>query len=180
MKKRKNKKIIMLFFVVLILILMVTGITYAWFIWTSDKTNIESSTGCFNINYNGSFTESKLMMSSSYENGISATIDVSVNDSCDIKNGVGTIYLNTNSFSSNEVSLIEQGALKFVVFENGTKVNEGVIKNIGDTIILAEANLDINEKNYEVYLWLDGNIADNTYANAIFDGSLYMEVVQAH
>lgn len=180
MKKNTNKKTLMLLLIVLSLIIIVSGVTYAWLSWTSDKTVIESSTGCFDINYNGSFTDTKLVMSSSYEGGVHATIDISVNDSCDIKSGIGTIYLNTNDFSANDISLVEKGALKFVVFENGVQANEGVITSIGDTIVLDEISLDTTQKTYNIYLWLDGNMADNTYSNAIFDGSVYAEVVQAH
>lgn len=177
MKKKRN---IMLFLIVFSLILIVLGVTYAWFVWKSDDTKINAQTGCFNINYNGSFSDTKIKMTSSYEGGVVALVNLSVNNTCDIQSGIGTLYLKTNSFSANEVSLIENGALKYVIFNDDTKIDEGVINSLGDTIILDNIEVDTTEISYSVYLWLDGNIADDTYTDAIFDGSIYAEVAASY
>lgn len=163
---------------VILFISLIAGFTYAWTSWQSSNIKIEGTAECFDIDYGisqqigSTSTKGSLEMTSSYTEGLSAKVTLALKSGC-TTTGVGTLYLNTTSASSN----ILKGALKYTVV-NGNNVTDGVI-NTSEKITLLE-NININSSTpstYTVYVWLDGSVADNSYANLTYNGYISAEVI---
>lgn len=113
-------------------------------------------------------------MASSYTEGLSAKVSLALKSTCTNVSGTATLYLNTSSASSN----ILKGALKYTVLNGSTVVGTGVI-NTSNKITLV-SNLDVSSTTpvtYTVYVWLDGTIADNSYADTTYTGYISAEAV---
>ena len=80
---------------IVIFILIVAGFTYAALNWQSGKVNLGITSGCFDIYYDkGQDISGQLNPSSSYTDGLFATIKINIKNSC-TTNGTGTLYLET-------------------------------------------------------------------------------------
>lgn len=96
-----------------------------------------------------------------------------------------TQYTTSNTCQANNGSWITAGtALKYAVYDNsagtGDPLNVGYINDIDDDIAIYE-NFIITktQKNYYIFLWLDGNLTDNTYANLSFSGYVKADAMQS-
>ena len=184
----KNKNIVRTIVGVLILILLVVGVTYAYFAWKSNNTNITGTSGCFDINYDkgqdiGS-TDSPYGLKSTctYSEGASASVTMNIDGSC-TTTGVASINLITNSFTlydSSDAFSRGENVLKYqVVKVNGANEEEiegcsGYITN-SSTKSLCEVDLSYTATSYKVYLYLDCNTVTTSYIGASYSG--YIQTV---
>lgn len=151
----------------------IVGITYAWFTWNSNDTILSGESGCFTIEYkNGSAISGNISPSSDYTGGKSTTATMNINASCTTE-GEATINLTTHDTTT--VSL-DDGAVKYAVYNGQTLVNEGTIT--GSTQALATVDLTKTATTYTVYVWLDGNITDNTYIGKSYSGQISVSAIQ--
>lgn len=178
----KKAKLIGAVFGIILFIVLVAGVTYAWASWQSDDIKIKGTADCFDIDYGisqqiGSASIKKsLDMAESYTEGLSARVTLALKTGCNVT-GTGTLYLNTNTSGTSDNIL--EGALKYTVLvgDSTTPVSEGII-NTQEKITLLE-DIDISSTTattYTVYVWLDGKVADNSYANLTYNGYISAEV----
>lgn len=184
----KNKNIVRTIVGVLILILLVGGVTYAYFAWKSNNTNITGTSGCFDINYDkgqdiGS-TDSPYGLKSTctYSEGASASVTMNIDSAC-TTTGVASINLITNNFTlydSTDAFSRGENVLKYqVVKVNGANEEEiegcsGYITN-SSTKSLCEVDLSYTATTYKVYLYLDCNTVTTSYIGASYSG--YIQTV---
>lgn len=184
----KNKNIVRTIVGVLILILLVVGVTYAYFAWKSNNTNITGTSGCFDINYDkgqdiGS-TDSPYGLKSTctYSEGASASVTMNIDSAC-TTTGVASINLITNNFTlydSTDAFSRGENVLKYqVVKVNGANEEEiegcsGYITN-SSTKSLCEVDLSYTATTYKVYLYLDCNTVTTSYIGASYSG--YIQTV---
>lgn len=165
---------------------LVAGFTYAWFTWQSSNTNISGSSNCFNINYGisqeiGASSAVSLKLGKTYADGLSAKVTVGLDASCTGITGTGTLYLNTNTASTS--TSILGGALKYTVLKvsgtTKTEVASGAITSANKTALVQNIGISSSsDSTYEVWVWIDGALADNTYANNNYSGYISLEAVQ--
>lgn len=184
----KNKNIIKMVVGVLILILLVVGVTYAYFAWKSNNTNITGTSGCFDIVYDkgqdiGSVDSPYGLKSTcTYSEGASASVTMNIDSSC-TTTGVASINLITNNFTlydSTDAFSRGENVLKYqVVKVNGANEEEiegcsGYITN-SSTKSLCEVDLSYTATTYKVYLYLDCNTVTTSYIGASYSG--YIQTV---
>lgn len=178
----KKAKLLGAVFGVILFIALIAGFTYAWVSWQSNNIKIEGIADCFDIDYGisqqigSASTKGSLDMAKSYNEGLSARVTLALKTGCNTT-GTGTLYLNTNT--SGTSTNILKGALKYAVLvgNSTTPEAEGII-NTTEKITLLE-NIDISSTTsttYIVYVWLDGSVADNIYANLTYNGYISAEV----
>lgn len=176
----KKAKLIGTIFGIILFMVLIAGFTYAWVSWKSDNININGTSKCFNIDYGisqqiGSASEKgSLEMTSSYSEGLSAKVSLALKSNCANVPGTATLYLNTSSASSN----ILKGALKYTVVSNETILSSGVINTTKKITLLSDISVTSTiPTTYTVYVWLDGSIADNSYANLNYNGYISAEAI---
>ena len=189
-------KTILTIIVVILFIILVAGVTYAWLTWKSNSIIINGSAECFNINYTITreigtpSSPAKLKFFKSYNidnmnqpasDPLYAEVAISLDQSCANITGTGTIYLTTNANMTDNDIL--GGALKYTLTSITNNV-ETVLSNASITAtteITLKNDIDVNATSgntlYRVYVWLDGSIADTTYLNKNYVGSIRAEVV---
>ena len=175
----KKAKIVGSIIGILVFVVIVSGITYAWLTWTSSPIAIEgSSSACFNINYTvsrnigTSNTTAPLRFQSSYVGSQYAEVILGVDPSCTGMTGTGTIFLTTNSTSG---TILNGGLYYTVVSVSGgteTVLSEGAIMQSTEKNLISNINVTTTPNTYRVYLWINGNYADNTYLNATYFGEI--------
>ena len=75
-------------------------------------------------------------------------------------------------------------ALKYAVFDTNEisgetmPVSVGYVNKVGSIEIYNNIPVTKTQVNFYVYIWLDGNLSDNSYANIPFDGNISATVVQ--
>lgn len=70
-------------------------------------------------------------------------------------------------------------ALKYAVLEGDLLISVGYIDGIDSFTKLIYDDFDVsNSVTYTIYIWLDGNISDNSYENLSFNGQISSSVVQ--
>ena len=183
----KKTKIVGTIIGVLIFTITIIGITYAWFIWHSSNINITGSSECFTIDYGisqeiGANQAAGLTFGESYTDGLYAVVTLGLNSLCSNISGSGKLYLNTNTAGTDTEIL--GGALKYTVVRvNGvtkTAVANGAITSTNRITLLDNINLTSlsGTYTYEVWVWLDGNIADNNYYGKEYSGYISAEANQ--
>ena len=163
-------KLIGAIFGVILFIALIGSFTYAWVTWQSDNINTSGTSDCFDIDYG--VTKESLEMVNNYTEGLSAKVSLALKSNCKNVSGLATLYLNTNSASSS----ILQGALKYTVVKGEIVVSEGSI-NTSEKITLLD-NIEVNDTTpitYTVYVWLNGEEVDNSYANLSYYGYISAE-----
>lgn len=178
-----KKKILYSILIVLLIIIVSVGITYAWLSW-SGSVNISGTSECFDVNYvkgqdiGSEESPAKLSLASSYTEGLSTVVKVNLNDTCTILNGTGTLYLNTDSITSN--ILLTSNVLKYQVLDDTTEITNGVITSTGTLAIYDNIPITNEEKSITVYIWIDGNLVTNDNVNdvlsSIYKGNISMSV----
>lgn len=191
----EKSKIIGLIIGIICFILVVSGASYAWLTWRSNNIIVAGSTDCFNVNYPitseiGTLqSPAKLRYFTSYNrdnmnqlvaNPLYAEVALSMNNNCNTT-GTGTIYLTTDSTGTDNAVL--GGALKYTL-TSVTNNEETVISTAAITStseITLKNNISVTTSSggtvYRVYVWLDGSIADETYLNKSYVGSIRAEVI---
>lgn len=72
-------------------------------------------------------------------------------------------------------------ALKYAVYAEmvNQPVSVGYLSSYNEDIkIYSDFELSKGESNYFIYIWLDGNLIDNSYASKIIDGYFYADATQ--
>ncbi len=178
----KKAKLIGAIFGIILFIGLIAGFTYAWVSWQSSNIKIEGTAECFDIDYGisqqigSASTKGSLNMASSYTEGLSAKVTLALKTGCSVT-GTGKLYLNTNT--SGTSTDILKGALKYAVLVDSatTPSATGTITVTGQKLLLDSINISsTTATTYTVYVWLDGEIADNTYANLTYNGYISAEV----
>jgi len=182
--ERKKKNVILIILIVFVGLPLIGG-TYALlsYIISVSGGNYNTVTTCFNVNYSGTSHTDKLpvngylFQSSTPQGGLLNEVAMSLDLTCGIK-AVGNIYLMVEDDTGSV--LLSEGALKYAVYDNldSDPIASGSITSKGDKLLYGNFPLSGNEKKYYVYIWLDGNIADNDYANIPFDGYLHATAEQ--
>lgn len=164
---------------VVLFTLLVAGFTYAALNWESTKTNIKLTSGCFDIYYDkGQDISGQLNPSSSYTDGLFATIKINIKNSC-TTNGTGTLYLETlNTTSSN---LYREGLLNYQVVKDGTATNlKGNITKSGEIALdigtLTKASSA--STTYKIYVWVNKDLLINSDANSKYYGKIRATATQ--
>ena len=178
-----KKKILYSVLIVLLIIIVSVCITYAWLSW-SGSVNISGTSECFDVNYvkgqdiGSEESPAKLSLASSYTEGLSTVVKVNLNDSCTILNGTGTLYLNTDSITSN--ILLTSNVLKYQVLDGTTEITNGVITSTGTLAIYDNIPITNEEKSITVYIWIDGNLVTPDNASeilaSVYKGSITMDI----
>ena len=171
----KKRKLYGMIIGVVAFIAVVAGLTYAWFTWASNNTIIQGDTGCFTIQYtNGTAISGSLAPSSDYTGGKSTTATLNINSTC-TTDGDATINLVTDSSAGTAINLAT-GAVKYAVYQGTTEVNSGTVSSA--TQALATFALTKVATTYTVYVWVDGEIADNTFVGKTYSGYISGSAVQ--
>ena len=78
------------------------------------------------------------------------------------------------------VSANSKSALKYAVYENvtATPVAVGHINGTGNITLYSGFPLRHTSSKYYIYIWLDGELADNTYLGVSFDGDIHLGATQ--
>ncbi len=172
-----NKKVWGTILGVAAFIALVAGVTYAWFTWSSNNTIINGTTGCFNIVYDkGTDVTGTLIPSADYTGGINAKVKINISEDCDIT-GTGTLYLNTQDATTVPLT----GAVKYEVYQGSTRLDGGTITAKGDKAILSNFELSkaaTATTEYTVYVWIDGDLANNDYAGTSYVGYIHASATQ--
>ena len=176
----KKSKLILL---IIGIVLVIAGITYAAYTWVVPVFKITGSSECFDVKYVkgkdiGSDNDVKtLMISDDYKGGLSSTLNISFNSTCTIKNGKGTLYLNTDSSTSS--SLLESGTLKYQIMRYSTNLGSGVISSTGQQVIASNISLP-SSNTITVYVWIDATGLSEEEVIALLDtkykGSVSMKI----
>ena len=176
----KKAKLLGAVFGIILFICLIAGFTYAWVSWQSNNIGIGGTLDCFDIDYGisqqigSSSTKASLEMASSYTGGLSAKVSLAVKSTCTNVSGTATLYLNTTQAPSS----ILKGALKYTVVSGSSVIATGAITS-SSRITLAN-NINVSSttpSTYTVYVWLDGSLADNSYANLSYTGYISAEAV---
>lgn len=71
-------------------------------------------------------------------------------------------------------------ALKYAVYSDASyyPLKVGYITGTGSINLYGNFSLNTTLTKYYVYIWLDGNLADNSYASLQFDGYIYADAMQ--
>ena len=182
----KKAKLIGSIIGVFLFIALVAGFTYAWIAWQSNNINIAGRSDCFDIDYGisqqigSASSKASLSMTSDYTEGLSAKVSLSLKTECANIPGTATLYLNTTNVgtTSGTSSGILNGALKYTVVSGTSVLANGVIDSNNKIPLLD--NIDVSSTSpttYTVYVWLDGEVADNSYANLNYIGYISAEAV---
>lgn len=182
----KKAKLIGSIIGVFLFIALVAGFTYAWIAWQSNNINIAGRSDCFDIDYGisqqigSASAKASLSMTSDYTEGLSAKVSLSLKTECANIPGTATLYLNTTNVgtTSGTSSGILNGALKYTVVSGTSVLANGVIDSNNKIPLLD--NIDVSSTSpttYTVYVWLDGKVADNSYANLNYIGYISAEAV---
>ena len=164
--------------------LLLTGGTYAFLTFSNVTINGQANgtSTCFLIDYEtGSALSGTLFQSKTHFGGLSGSVSMRINTSCSVPKGIGTLKLHVNSESSD--ILFSESALKYAVSPNAggePVVSSGVInaENTDITLYTGFNVLALPVTQY-VFVWLDGEIADDAYTNVTFSGYITASAVQS-
>ena len=167
----------------LLIIIVSVSITYAWLSW-SGVVNISGTSECFDINYvkgqdiGSDNNPANFSLASTYTEGLSSVIKVNLKDTCTISNGTGTLYLNTDSTTSN--ILLTSNVLKYQVLEGTNEVANGIVSSTGNLPIYNNIEINNEVKQLTVYIWIDGSLVNNDNSNdilsSVYKGNISMSI----
>mgnify|MGYP003237378519 CR=1 FL=1 len=155
----KKKKIFLITGISLLVLIAIVGGTYAWLSW-SGVVNISGTSECFEVNYvkgqdiGSDSNPANFSLASTYTEGLSSVIKVNLKDTCTISNGTGTLYLNTDSTTSN--ILLTSNVLKYQVLDGTNEVASGIVSSTGNLPIYNNIEINNQVKELTVYIWIDG------------------------
>lgn len=170
-----NRKNITIILLVLLGILLVIGATYAIYTWAFQE-HLSGVSECFKIDYTkgqdiGSENNSRLFMpSADYRGGLFASLIVNTKNTCDVTEGIGTLYLTTDDSTSD--ILLSSGMLKYQVIENElTLVSSGTVTSKGMIPIYNNIPVNTTSKKISVSVWIDGNMLTDSNIEEILSSS---------
>ena len=172
-----KKKVIYSIIIVSVIIILSVAVTYAVYTF-SGVVNISGTSECFDVNYvkgqdiGSDSNPANFSLASTYTEGLSSVIKVNLKDTCTISNGTGTLYLNTDSTTSN--ILLTSNVLKYQVLEGTNEVASGIVSSTGNLPIYNNIEINNEVKQLTVYIWIDGSLVNNDNSNDILS-SVYKE-----
>ena len=170
---KEKKKLLLTVLGVVIFIVTIAGITYAAFGWVTDPNTgyIGGTSDCFNISYvkGDDILDGSLSFGTSYTDGLSVTVSAGLDTNCNIEQGIGTLYLNTDDITSDELL----GILRYQVLDNGTPVDgaSGIVTSKGNTPVYSNFNITTEVHQYTVYIWVDINDINDSNMSDIMTSS---------
>ena len=165
-----KKKVIYSIIIVSVIIILSVAVTYAVYTF-SGVVNISGTSECFDVNYvkgqdiGSDSNPANFSLASTYTEGLSSVIKVNLKDTCTISNGTGTLYLNTDSTTSN--ILLTSNVLKYQVLEGTNEVANGIVNSTGNLPIYNNIEINNEVKQLTVYIWIDGSLVNNDNSNDI-------------
>lgn len=179
----KKNKILSTILSVILLILLVASFTYAWYIFKGSKNNVTGVSNCFNVLYTkGNDINGTIMPSLDYTGGLSTSVKINMDSSCDIE-ATGKIILNTDSTTSS--NLLDKRNNKYplhyqVIINN----NDTSLK--GDITSYEPIEIDIGTLNYvksaiyeyTIYIWISQEDIINSDVGSVYNGSISASVSQ--
>ena len=172
-----KKKVIYSIIIVSVIIILSVAVTYAVYTFSA-VVNISGTSECFDVNYvkgqdiGSDSNPANFSLASTYTEGLSSVIKVNLKDTCTISNGTGTLYLNTDSTTSN--ILLTSNVLKYQVLEGTNEVASGIVSSTGNLPIYNNIEINNQVKQLTVYIWIDGSLVNNDNSNDILS-SVYKE-----
>ena len=185
---------------VVLFIILIAGVSYAWFTWTSTNVNIQGTTECFNVNYshgqvidNASvilFDENKIISNNkvTVKNGMAmADVTAYMDSNCNIAANIELI-LDVTDLNNAYISGQSVGAFKYVLASydpsvytdvtvtslNGTQldiVKKDSITSTG-SITLVDEVLTSTKKGYIILFYVDGDLAMNDAEYSTFSATI--------
>lgn len=171
--------------------------------YTNDDTNIDKTTALSGTLFQSSKPRAGLSgtvgMKINYECDVDAVGDIflTVNENtdsvlykktpahCENPTTLETLVNYTDSYTCTTyggtwVEENTKSALKYAVYENIAKAPlvVGHINDVGTMTLYDDFVLNYLNKVYYIYIWLDGNLADNEYFNVSFDGYIHLGATQ--
>ena len=190
----KKWQIYMIIGIVFALVL-IAGSTYAYFstLISSNNNGISTNSTKYAVIYSGGTNlEGILEMSENKDTGLSSSVTIRMDNGSPLPEA--NLFLDITNISSNKLSdnvTPWQTALKWEVYgydinsvevyrDSGTFMECSTTKNAkcvsGSRLILVEnQKLSYQNITFNVYVWLDGNIADNGVRGASVAGSIGAE-----
>lgn len=176
----KKYKIVGIILGVIIFSLCIAGITYALVTWSSGNINRTVSSKCFNVLYTkGTDISGAITPSLDYTGGLSTTIMMNIDSSCDMRAN-GKLYLETGEVTSS--NLFREGLLNYHLISGDTVISSGNITEVGEIEIdLGELTASSSAStSYTLYVWIDYNLVENNDAFSSYLGSVRGEAIQIH
>ena len=144
--------------------------------------NISGTSECFDVNYvkdiGSDSNPANFSLASTYTEGLSSVIKVNLKDTCTISNGTGTLYLNTDSTTSN--ILLTSNVLKYQVLDGTNEVASGIVSSTGNLPIYNNIEINNQVKELTVYIWIDGSLVNNDNSNdilsSVYKGNISMSI----
>ena len=191
----KKSKTIGIILGIIVFLILVGGATYAWLTWRSNNIAIGGSSECFNIDYTISReigtqeNPANIRFLEDYTEGEYAEVSLSINDSCVNVGGKGKIYLTTNAQGTSNAILT--GGLYYtltsITNNRETVIKEEAITSTNEILLLDDIFISTSsdDTKYRVYIWINGPlkdnndnyVADSTYVDATYAGSIRAEIV---
>lgn len=178
-----KKKVIYSIIIVSVIIILSVAVTYAVYTF-SGVVNISGTSECFDVNYvkgqdiGSDSNPANFSLASTYTEGLSSVIKVNLKDTCTISNGTGTLYLNTDSTTSN--ILLTSNVLKYQVLEGTNEVASGIVSSTGNLPIYNNIEINNEVKQLTVYIWIDGSLVNNDNSNdilsSVYKGNISMSI----
>lgn len=175
----KSKYLILVFGIISFGFMLVGG-TFAFLSFAATVTNASynGTTTCFDLDYSsGQAITGTMFQSSTPQGGLTGSVTMNIKSNCNV-NGTGTITLNVGSETGS--LLLSEGALKYAVYDsaNANVLASGAITGTGNKDLYTGFDLSKTATTYHIYVWLDGNIADNDYVNLPFSGYIHASAIQ--
>lgn len=179
----KKEKIIGIIVGVIIFIAIIVGMTYAWFVWQSDETNIGGTTTFFDVDYtNGAAINNSELVSSTDKSG-GASTEVVIRKKSGSIDGIATLTLNITTLTQDADSLAEYGevdfsAIKWEVYKStnfespwtylNTPSYSGTLQGKGTTTgtsitLFDNETLNSSYTAYKIYIWANAEESTNGY-----------------
>ena len=178
-----KKKVIYSIIIVSVIIILSVAVTYAVYTF-SGVVNISGTSECFDVNYvkgqdiGSDSNPANFSLASTYTEGLSSVIKVNLKDTCTISNGTGTLYLNTDSTTSN--ILLTSNVLKYQVLDGTNEVASGIVSSTGNLPIYNNIEINNQVKQLTVYIWIDGSLVNNDNSNdilsSVYKGNISMSI----
>ena len=179
--KLKNNKIFAIGLSILAIVLIVIGVTYSWFVWSSSNTNVGNTNVTMSIDESvvvsfsgGSQISGTLSPVYSYTDGLSSTFTLTNNNTTTTKSVIYSVYLDITTLPTE----LKSTAFKYVLSQSSTILSEGNFSsyNSGNTINVYSSTLPSGSTTLKLTIYIDGNIENNSnMINKTFTGSIRVE-----
>lgn len=171
----KYKKYMIISLIILTITLICTTGTYAYYTW-SGRTTVSGLSECFDINYlkGRDITSNSLKLGTSPLDGLSTTLEASLNNNCTITLGSGTLYLDIDT-STTDI-LLTSNALKYQLILGNTITKEGVLTTKGRNILLEDIEVTEVSTPIIVIIWLDSTLIDSTNSTQIMSSTFSAKI----